>query len=38
MINATAEEKNYVMDKVYPKLRKNSVFSKMKKAMRSEEN
>lgn len=37
MINATAEEKNYVMDKVYPKLRKNSVFSKMKKAMRSEE-
>ena len=38
MINATAEEKNYVMDKVYPKLRKNSVFSKMKKAMSSEEN
>lgn len=38
MINATAEEKNYVMDKVYPKLRKNSVFSKMKKAMHGEEN
>ena len=38
MINATAEEKNYVMDKVYPKLRKNSVFSKMKKTMRGEEN
>ena len=33
----TAEEKSYVMDKVYPKLRKNSVFSKMKKAMRGEE-
>ena len=33
----TAEEKNYVMDKVYPKLRKNSVFAKMKKAMRGEE-
>ena len=37
MVDATAEEKNYVMDKVYPKLRKNSVFSKMKKAMRGEE-
>ena len=33
----TAEEKSYVMDIVYPKLRKNSVFSKMKKKMAGEE-
>ena len=33
----TAEEKAYVMDIVYPKLRKNSVFSKMKKKMAGEE-
>jgi len=33
----TAEEKAYVMDIVYPKLRKNSVFSKMKKKMSGEE-
>ena len=33
----TAEEKAYVMNIVYPKLRKNSIFSKMKKKMAGEE-
>lgn len=33
----TAEEKSYVMNIVYPKLRKNSIFSKMKKKMAGEE-